>query len=346
MTRDDLRGRAQTVKGVVDPSSLGPTLMHEHLIWDIRPPALAALEDQGPQIELSNTWHMNYGRAFVPNNLQNRSTELAIDEVQRMVDAGGAAIVELTIGGLKPDPDALVAISEATGAQIVMGCGHYVEEYQDPANHGRSVDSFAEEMIAQVFEGDWGSDVRAGMIGEIGCQTPWTTLERTVMTGAIIAQQETGAAVNVHPGREADQPQEVLDFVKAHGGIPERTIISHIDRTIFDHDRLFRLADTGCIIEFDLFGQEASYYRLNLGIDMPNDAGRLRLIRSLIDRGHLSQVVISHDICFRTRLQAFGGHGFSHIFLNVIPLMRNRDFSDAEIDAILVDNPRSLLTFH
>ena len=78
-------------------------------------------------------------------------------------------------------------------------------------------------------------------------------------------------------------------------------MISHIDRTIFDEERLLRLADSGVTIEFDLFGQEASYYGLS-DIDMPNDATRLRLIRALIDHGHLDRVVISHDICYRTRL--------------------------------------------
>jgi len=123
----------------------------------------------------------------------------------------------------------------------------------------------------------------------------------------------------------------------------ERTIISHIDRTIFDTERLFRLADSGCVVEFDLFGQESSYYRL-ADIDMPNDALRLRAIRALIERGHLERVVVSHDICYQTRLVAFGGHGYGHIFANVVPMMRRRGFSEAEIQAIVVDTPRRLLT--
>ena len=164
------------------------------------------------------------------------------------------------------------------------------------------------------------------------------------MAGAILAMQETGAALNVHPGRDPDQPQEVADFVRAHGADPGRVIISHIDRTIFDEDRLLRLADSGVVIEFDLFGQEQSYYSLG-DIDMPNDATRLRMIRALIARGHLDRVVISHDICYRTRLTAFGGHGYAHIFANVVPLMATRGFSAAEITAITVGNPRRLLTF-
>lgn len=345
LSRSDLKGKAQSVLGLMDPAALGKTLMHEHLIWDIRPPALAAAMDQGPAITLCNCWQMSYGRVKVPRNLVSRSTELAISEVQEMVAVGGETVVELSSGGLKPEPAELAKVAKATGANIIMGCGQYVEEYQDAANHDRSADDFAKEIVDQIFEGAWGSDVRAGMIGEIGCQSPWTDLERRVMRGAITAQAETGAALNVHPGRDADQPQEVMDFVQAEGGAPERTIISHVDRTIFDQDRLFRLADTGCIIEFDLFGQETSYYALNPCIDMPNDAIRLRHIRSLITRGHLDQIVISHDICYVSRLKSKGGHGYGHIFENVIPFMRLRDFTEAEIDAIIVDNPRRLLTF-
>jgi phosphotriesterase-related protein len=124
-----------------------------------------------------------------------------------------------------------------------------------------------------------------------------------------------------------------------------RVIISHIDRTIFDEERVLALAATGVGIEFDLFGTEQTYYSLNKKIDRPNDGRRLQLIRALIDAGYLKQVLISHDICSRTRLTAFGGHGYGHIFVNVLPLMRDRGFSEEEIDVILVENPRRYLTF-
>ena len=164
------------------------------------------------------------------------------------------------------------------------------------------------------------------------------------MRGALMAQVETGAALNVHPGRHPDQPQEVADFVAAAGGTMDRLILSHIDRTIFDDARLLRLADSGCVIEFDLFGWEQSSYPM-ADIDMPNDAGRLKMIRALIDRGHLDRIVISQDVCTRTRLTRYGGHGYQHIFANVLPLMRRRGFTSEEIDAIMVGNPRRLLTF-
>jgi phosphotriesterase-related protein len=343
MDRASLRGRAQTVLGPVAPDALGPTLMHEHLLVDIRPPSKRAPQHLGPEIRLDTTWAINYGTLPAARNYLLEDVDLATAEVRRMLDAGGRTIVELSSGGLGPRPEALAKIAHATGAHIVMGCGHYVDEYQAPENRERGVDDFARDMITAAFEGAWGTSVRAGIIGEIGCQAPWTALEQRVMRGAILAQQETGLALNVHPGRHPDQPQEVADFITKHGGTTERTIISHIDRTIFDVDRMLRLADTGCVLEFDLFGQESSYYRL-ADIDMPNDAVRLHAIRALIERGHLARVVISHDICYQTRLVALGGHGYGHIFANVVPMMQRRGFSEAEVQAILVGTPRRLLT--
>jgi len=61
-----------------------------------------------------------------------------------------------------------------------------------------------------------------------------------------------------------------------------------------------------------LFGQEASYYGLS-DIDMPNDATRLKLIRALISHGHLERVVISHDICYRTRLASLAATARPHL---------------------------------
>lgn len=344
-TRDELRGKAQTVLGVVDPATLGSTLMHEHLIWNLVPPPLRG-EPPGEEPDvLSRHWdQMSTMNQSYANAIQ-RDVGVAIEAVAEAKAAGCETIVELTIGGIEPDPNGLAEVARATGCNIVMGCGHYVEEYQDPANHTRSVDSFAEEMVAQVQTGMWGTEVRAGLIGEIGCQNPWTRLERRVLEAALIAQQHTGAALTIHPGRRQDQPQEVMDFIREQGGDPSRTIMCHIDRTLFDDDALFRLADTGVVLEWDLFGQESSYYRPNLDIDMPNDAGRLRAIRKVLDRGHRGQVVIAHDICHRAHMTRWGGWGYAHIHNRILPLMRRREFEEAEIEEILVETPRRLLTF-
>ncbi len=143
--------------------------------------------------------------------------------------------------------------------------------------------------------------------------------------------------------RHADQPQEVADFLRARGVDMSRVVMSHIDRTIFDDDRLFRLADTGLVLEFDLFGMETTFYKFS-DIDMPNDGARVATLVRLVRRGHLGQIAISQDICYRSRLTALGGHGYGHVFRNVVPLMRRRGFTEGDMHEILVKTPARLLT--
>ena len=136
LTRSDLRGQAQTVLGLIDPAQLGSTLMHEHIICDITPPKLAATGVEGDEIDICNCWQINYGQKTSALKYKLNQTDIATKEVKEMVDAGGRTIVELTCGGLKPNPKSLAEIARATGAHIVMGCGHYVHDFQDKRTLG------------------------------------------------------------------------------------------------------------------------------------------------------------------------------------------------------------------
>ena len=115
------------------------------------------------------------------------------------------------------------------------------------------------------------TNIRAGIIGEIGCTWPLTDNERKVLRASARAQQETGAAILIHPGRDEAAPQEIVEVLSEAGADIERTIIGHLDRTITDLDILLKLADSGCYLEWDLFGNESSHYPLS-DFDMPSDA--------------------------------------------------------------------------
>jgi phosphotriesterase-related protein len=333
----------QTVCGPIAPEALGRTLLHEHILCDIRPPSWRDGDLTGYDIPIEDRYAIDYGELHAPGNLILDQVDVAAKELARMKAEGGQSVVDLSCGGLHPDPLGLREASLLADVHVVIGCGWYVDEYQDPANADRPVDSFAGEMIGQLRDGCWGTDVKAGIIGEVGCQAPWTAMERRVMAGAVIAMQETGAALAIHPGRDPDGPQEIAEYLVSQGVDMSRVVMSHIDRTIFDDERLFRLADTGIVLEFDLFGMETTYYKL-ADIDMPNDGVRIAALRRLKERGHLSQIAISHDICYRSRLKCFGGHGYGHVFRNVVPLMLKRGFDEGDIAVILEATPQRILT--
>lgn len=162
-------GRIRTVLGDIAPEALGATLMHEHILCDITPPALRGRHDLDTPITMANRYDVDYGRRPHIGKTKLLDREIAVAEVAAFRADGGAAIVEMTIGGLAPDPLGLVDVSRRTGVQVVMGCGHYVQAFHDPANATRSVEDFAAEMVASIRTGAWGTDVRAGIIGEIGC---------------------------------------------------------------------------------------------------------------------------------------------------------------------------------
>jgi phosphotriesterase-related protein len=228
-----------------------------------------------------------------------------------------------------------------------MGASYYVQETHPPAERTaeKGEEELAEAITRDVLEGADDTGVRAGLIGEVGCSWPLTDVERKVLRASARAQRATGAPLMIHPGRHQAAPVEIIAVLDGAGADLSRTIICHIDRTVDRPEILAELAATGCILEYDLFGFEHSYYPWSLPIDMPNDAARLRWLRWLFDRGHVAQVVVSQDICFKDKLVRYGGHGYAHILEHVVPLMRDKGFDETEIAAILVDNPRRLLAF-
>ena len=167
--------------------------------------------------------------------------------------------------------------------------------------------------------------------------------EERVLRAAARAQAETGVALIVHPGRDELAPRRALDIVAEVGGDVTRTVIAHVERTLFSEVALLDLAATGCYLGFDLFGQESSYYPW-APIDMPNDSMRVDMLLGLSRAGHGRRLLMSQDICYRTALRTYGGPGYAHVLAHVLPLMRRKGFSEDEIHTITVSNPAELLT--
>ncbi|MBK8057119.1 MAG: hypothetical protein IPK33_04295 [Gemmatimonadetes bacterium] len=105
----------------------------------------------------------------------------------------------------------------------------------------------------------------------------------------------------------------------------------------------FRLADAGLVLEFDLSAWRRRTASCRTST-CPTIQVRVATLGRLKARGHLGQIAISQDICYRSRLTALGGHGYGHVFRNVVPLMRRRGFSDAATHQILVATPARLWT--
>ncbi len=341
------RGLVQTVLGPVPPSELGPTTTHEHLYLDFSFMYRPAQDTPSPELADAPITLENIGwirRNYYSNrsNIMLMDVEMTTGEVSRYRAAGGGAIVDATLAEIGRNPDALATISRESGVHIIMGCGFYVDIAHPQDMDQRSVDDLAGEIVGDVVEGVGDSGIRAGVIGEMGCTWPLTPNERKALLAAAVAQQETGAPILIHPGRHPDAPLEILEVLANGGADVSRVIMGHLDRTVFEFGPLRSIAESGCYLEWDLFGNEGSYYPL-AEIDMPSDAQRLDFIKRIAEDGYSDRIVMGHDIATKHRLVRYGGHGYGHILENIVPKMRRKGFSEETVRAITVDNPARIL---
>jgi phosphotriesterase-related protein len=351
-----LAGKAQTVLGPVNPDALGVTLSHEHCFMDLSvrfiPPVEASLSHMANQpVSWDNLWYVRYHPTGNVDNLQLGDEAVMTEEVARFKTAGGGTIVDMTNIGLARDPLALARLSRTTGVNLIMGSGYYVEP-SVPGGLGMSEDEMVDVIVRDVTEGVETTGVRAGLIGEIGCSWPTTPNEFKSLRAAARAQRLTGAPVNIHPGFSPESPFQALTELEKSGADLSHVAMSHVEARIFDHAQRVALARTGCMLEFDLFGVEGYqpirmvYAEHNpMPAHMPNDGSRVEMIMALIGEGFGDRILMSHDICWKTRLCRYGGPGYVHILNNAVPLMRSKGMDEETIRQLLVDNPRRFLTF-
>lgn len=337
------KGEVQTVLGKVAGRDLGLTLPHEHVLCDLTPPALRDPAIPEAEIALANRHAVEYRPLDYKGNHRLTLRDVARTEIAAFAAAGGGTVVDLTTGGIAPDPEGLAEIARATGTHLILGAGYYTADFVDAETRARPVEWVEESIVAQLTDGAWGTDIRCGLIGEIGCSWPLADFERRSLQAAARAQRRTGVPINVHPGRHPQAPHEILDVLARAGADLANVAISHVDRTYFDYPSIRALAQRGSWIELDFFGIETSNYWFGVA-DLPTDWMRLRYVRQAMADGYGGRLLLSHDICTRTRLASFGGHGYAHLAANVTGLMRDRGFTEAEISGLMRDNPRRFLT--
>lgn len=341
---DQYEPHVRTVLGDVPASSLGHTQPHEHLLVDLGLPA-----DSADEAERSRQWAPIDLSTYYATRRRHTLQDLLLDDeavadvsMREYRAAGGGTVVDATSLGLGRDHAGLARISTRSGVHVIMGSSFYYRDYHPAWLDDADEDAITASIVEDITTGVGGTDIRAGVIGEVGLSWPHHPVEERVLRASARAQQETGAAMLVHPGRDARSPLAAVEMATKAGADSPRIVMSHVDRTLFERADMHRLADTGCYLEFDLFGQESSYYSLG-DIDMPNDATRIDHILDLAERGHVEQVLISQDVCHKTNLRPYGGEGYTHILDHVLPLMRRKGVTEEQIRTMTVASPAHLL---
>ena len=261
-----------------------------------------------------------------------------VEELAALTATGCKSLVDVTPVGINRDPAGLRDLAHRTGIQVVMGCAWYRDCYYYPASveiDRRSVDSLADELVAEIEQGAQETGVRPGIIGEIGTEKYW--MSPTGKTGSPsrgrTSRGENGLPIMTH-SFASDIGLWQLQVLREESPDPSRVIIGHADsyRVRSYHEAHL---DAGASIEFDTL----MWYRPTLFEDA------LDLVCDYMHGGGFrDQVLVSMDTCKSEHLSRFGGPGLTGVHDKSCRGFEKRGLSKTDLAAIFVDNPRRLLT--
>ncbi|AQS52784.1 hypothetical protein BW727_100391 [Jeotgalibaca dankookensis] len=256
--------------------------------------------------------------------------EETVKEYKKLYEKGVRNVVDVTVRGMKRNPEYVQRVAEASGMNILQSTGWYQDKFLPEYIYEKSVEELAQMMIDDIQKGIDGTSIKAELIGEIGTsKNEMTERERKVFEAAVFAQKETGVPITTHTTL-GTYGKEQVEFFKEQGADLSKIVIGHVDLT-GDTQYVLDLLKEGVYVEFDTVGKE-NY--------MP-DATRLEMLKSIEKAGYTDKVFLSMDITRRSHLEYKDGLGYSFLLDSFIPLLREGGLSEGFIQKMLVHNPRA-----
>jgi len=321
--------RINAVSGPVSTDELGITLMHEHLIFGYP------------------GWQYD---SAAPAYDREATAEVCVQMINEARKFGLSTIVDATPNDGTRDPELYKMVAEKTGVHIICATGLYTEAEGAAAyfktrahfsgNRNGVVREIYETFMRDLTVGIGGSGVKAGVI-KIGTGKGMIApYEEMIMEAAVMAQKETGVPIITHTEAGTMGPQQA-EFLLEQGADVKRLMIGHMCGNA-DLRYHLEVLQKGPFISFDRFG---------LNVVFP-DTLRLGTVIGLVGLGFERQIMLSHDaICrwlgreFTLPEQAMplvADWNLTHIFRNILPALKKAGITEAQINTMLVDNPRRL----
>ncbi len=315
----------ETVRGPVEETQLGTTLMHEH-VFVLTPDLLA-----------------NYPAGWE----EESRVEDAITRLSRLKAQGVDTIVDPTVVGLGRYIPRIERINQSVDINIVAATGLYTYnelpfglQFAGPGTPMGGDEPMLDLFVRDVTEGIAGTRVKAAFL-KCAIDEPGLTpgVER-VMRAVARAHLVTGAPITVHTSVH-NQGGTVTQRVLAEEGVDlGRVVIGHCGDSA-DVGYLTGLADRGSLLGMDRFGLDAI---------LPFEQ-RVDTVAHLCRLGYAERLVLSQDAsCYidwfpeglMTRY-APNWH-YEHVVADVLPALADRGVTPEQITTMLVDNPRSYFT--
>lgn len=335
-----------TVTGDITAEGIKNVLPHEHFLSDLRP-LVAPIDDEDflKPLSLSNYGKVSRNPYAVLDNANLDSVDVMVKELEIYKNAGGNLAADVTTADFGRDAKKLREISQKSGVYIVAGCGCYIDASVPESIKALSKNELRDIMLTDLFEGIDGTEIRAGVIGEIGSSGEMTEFEKKSLMAASEVQHEAKCGMHIHASLWNREGLAALKFAISCGADAEKICVDHAD-VLLDEDYILGVLDMGAYIEFDDFGKEFYVDRKNRNLllgSFASDKERVQFIKKLIEKGYTKQILISNDICLKSMTHTYGGWGYDHVIKNIIPMMEDFGISESDINTIVTENPLRFL---
>jgi phosphotriesterase-related protein len=313
--------QVETVRGPIDVARLGTTLMHEHIFI------------------LNEEIRRNYPAGWD----EHERIEDAVAQLNALAGRGCDTIADPTVLGLGRDIGLVKQVAARTSLNIIVATGLYTYNdvplyfrYRGLGHEGTACDPMTSMFVDDLTTGIAGSGVKAAFLKcAVDAEGLTPGVERA-MRAVAHAHVATGAPVTVHTHPKSRSGLVVLKVLREVGADLRKVVLGHSGDTA-DLDYLTELADAGCLLGMDRFG---------LDMTLPFEQ-RVDTVAAMCARGYAGSMVLSHDAsCHidwfpREAIPKFApSWHFQHLFDDVLPALRERGVSDAQLDTMLVGNPR------
>lgn len=318
-----------TVTGRVPVKEIGTTLTHEHMMYGFT--------------------GFNADVTLAPTN----RTQIVTDGIRLMKDlkeCGVKTFVDATPSDSGRNPEILREIAEKTGFNIVCSAGLYYEAEGGSAywklRSALGVDILTElydTFMQEINVGIGGTDIKAGVIKVGTSKNMITDYETKVLTAAARASRDTGVPIITHI-QEGTMGLQQAELFLAGGANPNNIMIGHMcDCT--DLDAQIKVFEKGVYVGFDRMGIQGF-------VGCPQDTVRYDVIKGIVNKGYAHKLILSNDT-----INSWLGRPFAwppalkealvnwyptHVFKHVLPDLKKKGISDAQLNAFVVENPQKL----
>jgi phosphotriesterase-related protein len=311
---------AMSVLGPVPAADLGTTAIHEHLF-----------------IDTSSYWIRQFGRPKPEAVLGDE--RLAVTELAHFTAAGGHTLVDITPIGIGRNPEACRRVAQATGLNIVVATGYYTHFFHPTELYEQTIDQIAAGMLAEIRDGIGTTGIRPGIL-KVATFLEITPTEEKVLRAAARVQRASGYPIYTHTSRCTMALEQIAIF-REEGADLSRIVIGHLNALERPLDYLKPIAATGVGLGFDVIGK-AGLEPVS-GVVWSSDEYKAERCAELVRLGHVGQIVLLADTCWKYDLRAYGGPGYDHVLRNFLPLLCEHGLGEQAIHTMLVENPAQLL---